>query len=162
MPRIMTSAFTMLCCRLNPCRGRDGPHRRFAAFTDQIDRFRFLMEQETPIEDVIEEILSSTGYREELMEEGEVEANARLENIDELVNKAASYSEEAEEPTLSGFLEEVALVADVDSVSELEDRVVLMTLTCSKRTGVFFRLHERHGRRAVSQFPVHFRKRRCH
>ena len=67
---------------------------KIAAFTAQIDRFRFLMEQETPIEDVIEEILSSTGYREELMEEGEVEANARLENIDELVNKAASYWEE--------------------------------------------------------------------
>lgn len=105
---------------------------KIAAFTAQIDRFRFLMEQETPIEDVIEEILSSTGYREELMEEGEVEANARLENIDELVNKAASYWEEAEEPTLSGFLEEVALVADVDSVSELEDRVVLMTLHAAK------------------------------
>ena len=66
------------------------------------------------------------------MEEGETEAQTRLENIDELINKAASYWEEAEEPTLSGFLEEVALVADVDSLSDQEERVILMTLHSAK------------------------------
>ena len=55
-----------------------------------------------------------------------------MENIEELVNKAAAYWETAEDPTLDGFLEEVALVADVDSLDESEDRVVLMTLHSAK------------------------------
>ena len=101
-------------------------------FTDQIGSFRRMLEEETPIQDVIEEILISTGYKAELMEEGEVEAEARLENIEELTNKAVAYWENAEEPTLNGFLEEVALVADIDSMGDSEDRVVLMTLHSAK------------------------------
>ena len=67
------------------------------------------------IQNVITDILESTGYKAELMEEGEVEAETRLENISELSNKAVAYWEDAEEPT-HGFLEEVALVADIDSM----------------------------------------------
>ena len=84
------------------------------------------------IQNVITDILESTGYKAELMEEGEVEAETRLENISELSNKAVAYWEDAEEPTLDGFLEEVALVADIDSMDESEDRVVLMTLHSAK------------------------------
>ena len=105
---------------------------KIQGFTEEIGRLRLLLEEGTPVEDVIQETIDSTGYREELMEEGETEAQTRLENIDELINKAASYWEEAEEPTLSGFLEEVALVADVDSLSDQEERVVLMTLHSAK------------------------------
>ncbi|MBE5971087.1 MAG: DNA helicase PcrA [Lachnoclostridium sp.] len=101
-------------------------------FTDEIGRFRRMLREGEAIQDVIEEIVNSTGYREELLEEGEVEAETRLQNIDELVSKAVSYWEDAEEPTLDGFLEEVALVADIDSVDESEDRVILMTLHAAK------------------------------
>ncbi len=101
-------------------------------FVDQILHFRHMLREGKPIRDVIEEILNSTGYKEELQEEGEVEAQSRLENIEELVNKAAAYWEGEEDPTLEGFLEEVALVADVDSLDESEDRLVLMTLHSAK------------------------------
>ena len=64
--------------------------------------------------------------------EGTDEAQARIENIDELVSKAAAYEESEETPTLSGFLEEVALVADIDNLQEGSDYVVLMTLHSAK------------------------------
>ena len=101
-------------------------------FTDEIGRFRKNLKDGMAIQDVITDILESTGYKAELMEEGEVEAETRLENISELSNKAVAYWEDAEEPTLDGFLEEVALVADIDSMDESEDRVVLMTLHSAK------------------------------
>jgi len=101
-------------------------------FTDEIGNFRRMLRDGESIQDVIEAILEETGYREELREEGEVESETRLENISELVNKAVSYWEDAEEPSLDGFLEEVALVADIDSMDDSEDRVVLMTLHSAK------------------------------
>ena len=94
---------------------------KIGVFTDQISEFRKMLKEETPIKDVIEAILDKTGYRDELKEEGEVEAESRMENIEELINKAVSYWESAEEPSLSAFLEEVALVADIDSMDESED-----------------------------------------
>ena len=85
------------------------------------------------ISDLMQLILDMTGYEEELKEEGEVEFAARKENIDELLSKIASYEESCEDyPSLSGFLEEVALVADIDSLDENSDYVVLMTLHSAK------------------------------
>ena len=84
------------------------------------------------IRELLESILEETGYRQELILEGTEEAKARLENIDELVSKAKDYDENAEEPSLSGFLEEVALVADIDNLEEESNHVVLMTLHSAK------------------------------
>ena len=84
------------------------------------------------LEELIEEILDRTGYSQELKEEDTDEAKARLENIDEFISKAVSYEEGEEHPTLSGFLEEVALVADIDSLEESDNRVLLMTLHSAK------------------------------
>lgn len=81
---------------------------------------------------LILELLERTGYVDELEEEGTDEAQARIENIDELISKISSYEEGEENPTLSGFLEEVALVADIDSLDENSDYVVLMTLHSAK------------------------------
>lgn len=81
---------------------------------------------------VLEEVLEQTGYVRELEAEDTPEAQARIENIDELMNKAVSYEQENEEPTLGGFLEEVALVADIDSLAEDQNYVVLMTLHSAK------------------------------
>ena len=84
------------------------------------------------MQDLIQAILDKTGYAEDLKNEDTDEAKARLENIDEFINKAVTYEEGAEEPNLSGFLEEVALVADIDSVEDGDNRVLLMTLHSAK------------------------------
>ncbi len=84
------------------------------------------------VEDLLKEILEDTGYSEELEAEGSEESRARIENIDELISKAVSYRETAENPSLSGFLEEVALVADIDNLEEGSDYVALMTLHSAK------------------------------
>ena len=84
------------------------------------------------LEELIEEILEKTGYSQELKDEDTDESKARLENIDEFISKAVSYETAEEHPTLSGFLEEVALVADIDSLDESDNRVLLMTLHSAK------------------------------
>ena len=90
--------------------------------------------EELSVAELLEDILEVTGYRRELELEGTDEADARIENINELISKAASYEENCmdEPPTLSGFLEEVALVADIDDLDEDENRVLLMTLHSAK------------------------------
>lgn len=100
-------------------------------FTEQIEDFKKRFSGGS-LKELIEAILEETGYRKEIEAEGEVEAETRLQNIEELINKAVSYSETAEEPTLDGFLEEVALVAEVDNMDDSENRVVLMTLHSAK------------------------------
>ena len=84
------------------------------------------------VSELLKEIIEETGYVRELEAEGTDEAEARIENIDELISKAAAYEEAQEQPTLSGFLEEVALVADIDGLEEGSDYVVLMTLHSAK------------------------------
>ena len=84
------------------------------------------------VSELLQEIIEETGYVRELEAENTEEAQQRMENIDELISKAVIYEESEEEPTLSGFLEEVALVADIDSVDETQDYVVLMTLHSAK------------------------------
>lgn len=80
------------------------------------------------VADLLQEVIETTGYVRELEAEGTDEAEARIENIDELISKAVDYAEGEEAPTLNGFLENVALVADIDSFDENSDYVVLMTL----------------------------------
>lgn len=82
--------------------------------------------------ELLSAIIEETGYVRDLKAENTDEAESRIENIDELMSKVAAYEEEHENPTLSGFLEEVALVADIDSVDENSDYVVLMTLHSAK------------------------------
>lgn len=90
--------------------------------------------EELSLTELMDDILEVTGYKKELELEDTDEAKARIENIDELISKIASYEENCidEPPTLSGFLEEVALVADIDSVDDDENRVLLMTLHSAK------------------------------
>lgn len=84
------------------------------------------------VTELLRELIEETGYVKELEAEGTDEAQARIENIDELISKAASYEESEEQPTLGGFLEEVALVADIDGLEEGNEYVVLMTLHSAK------------------------------
>lgn len=84
------------------------------------------------VADLLREVIDETGYVKELEAEGTEEAEARIENIDELLSKVVAYEEGEDQPTLSGFLEEVALVADIDNLDAGSDYVVLMTLHSAK------------------------------
>ena len=106
---------------------------KIGTFIGQMESFRARAQSEDyTIQDLIEGIMDETGYQQELEAEGEVESQTRLENIEELVNKAVSYEEDSEHPTLDEFLEQVALVADIDNMDESENRVTLMTLHSAK------------------------------
>ena len=108
---------------------------KLESFVALIEHFKTDAE-DMSISDLLIEIIEETGYIESLQAEDMVEAETRIENIDELLSKVAAYEEECEdrnEPaSLSGFLEEVALVADIDSLDEDTDYVVLMTLHSAK------------------------------
>ena len=84
------------------------------------------------VTELLNDIIEQTGYVKELEAEDTDEARERIENIDELISKAAAYEETEENVTLSGFLEEVALVADIDSMDEGGSKVLLMTLHSAK------------------------------
>ena len=108
----------------------------------KLDSFAALIEyfkgrsEDSGVTDLLTEVIEKTGYTESLEADDPEELEARVQNIDELVSKAAVYeescSDRGERPTLSGFLEEVALVADIDSVAEDRDYVILMTLHSAK------------------------------
>ena len=117
---------------------------------NMIDVFRAQSEYIT-LAELLQNVLDETGYVKELEAESTEEAQGRIENIDELMNKVIAYEEAEEEPTLSGFLENVALVADIDSLNEAEDYVMLMTLHSAKGTGVPIRIYVWNGRRAFSK-----------
>ena len=116
---------------LVPGLGRSG--QKIQRFVEQIDELRQVEEASGgDVSQVIQAVLNKIGYEEYLKEEGEVESQTRMENVEELISKAVSYSQSAEEPSLGDFLEQVALVADVDRMDENEDRVTLMTLHSAK------------------------------
>ena len=108
---------------------------KLESFVALIEHFK-AEEEHMTLTELMDEIIGMTGYVEELQADTDIEAESRLENIEELRNKIASYEEacldEGAKPTLSGFLEEVALVADIDSLEEDTDYVVLMTLHSAK------------------------------
>ncbi|EGG83808.1 ATP-dependent DNA helicase PcrA [Lachnospiraceae bacterium 2_1_46FAA] len=106
---------------------------KIESFVALIEHFKEQSEKMS-LSQLMEEIIEMTGYIESLEAESEIEAETRIENIEELKSKIIAYEEscEDEKPTLSGFLEEVALVADVDTLDENSDYVVLMTLHSAK------------------------------
>ena len=100
-------------------------------FVNMIQAFRSKQEFYS-LSELVKDILETTGYVKELEESDEEDAADRIENIDELISKVAAYEETHDEPTLSEFLEEVALVADIDRVDGEDNRVLLMTLHSAK------------------------------
>ncbi|MCI8885400.1 MAG: DNA helicase PcrA [Dorea sp.] len=108
---------------------------KLESFTALIEHYK-ADAQEMSVSDLMKEIIEETGYIESLENEDAEEAEARMENIDELISKIVAYEEmcgDMDMPaTLGGFLEEVALVADIDSLDENSDYVVLMTLHSAK------------------------------
>lgn len=105
--------------------------KKINGFADLIREFRRKM-QEGSLEELFKCITDETGYIANLKAEGTEEAEGRIENINELLNKVVTYEQEAEEASLSELLEEIALVADIDNLEDSDNRVVLMTLHSAK------------------------------
>ena len=104
---------------------------KLATFVDMIRELRDKAES-SGIGELIEYILERTDYEEYLRNDDEESAGDRLANIDELITKAVAYEDTHDEPSLSEFLEEIALVADIDNVDGSDDRVLLMTFHSAK------------------------------
>ena len=120
-------------CRAQAVPGLGKAADKILKFTALIEDFRERIRYEDySIRELIEDVLDESGYQKELEAEGEIEYQTRLENIEELINKAVSFERDHDEGTLSEFLEEVALVADVDRMDDSENRVTLMTLHSAK------------------------------
>lgn len=100
-------------------------------FVFLIQYFRNHLEEYT-IAELIKEIVEKIEYAEYLQNNDEESAEDRLANVDELITKAVNYQETHEDPSLTEFLEEVALVADIDNVNSDDNRVLLMTLHSAK------------------------------
>ncbi|MCR5344856.1 MAG: UvrD-helicase domain-containing protein [Lachnospiraceae bacterium] len=111
--------------------GLSAAAKKIKPFVDLIEELRELLKTGN-IELTVEKLLEKTGYVDELVIENTDESKARIENIDEFISKVVDYEKNVENPTLSGFLEEVALVAEIDSLDEDADYAVLMTLHGAK------------------------------
>ena len=97
-------------------------------FHKAIVKCRSLLENGMGVSGLIEYILEDMAYKDYIMLEGEIEGQTRLENIAELMNKANDYDSKS----LDVFLEEVALISDIDKLDENKKRVTLMTLHAAK------------------------------
>lgn len=100
-------------------------------FVTMIQSFRSKLEF-YGLEDLIRDVIETTGYVAELEASNEEDAESRIENIDELISKIVAFEEAHDHPTLGEFLEEVALVADIDNVESGSNKVLLMTLHSAK------------------------------
>ena len=103
------------------------------SFVSLIEHFRMKLRGEMySLEDMTQELLDITGYVRELEAEDTDEANGRIENIESLMNKIVQYEEDNNGGTLNDLLEDIALVADIDTVSDDAEQVLLMTLHSAK------------------------------
>lgn len=118
-------------CHADEIRGLGKAEGKLRAFVNMIQVFRSRLSYYS-LKELMHDILDTTNYINEMDVDDEIEAQSRIDNIDELINKVVAYEEANDEPSLSLFLEEVALVADIDRVSGEDDRVLLMTLHSAK------------------------------
>jgi DNA helicase-2/ATP-dependent DNA helicase PcrA len=107
------------------------PARKLGAFVELLDRLRAAAPGLGPA-GLAEKVLEDSGYRDALAEEATLEAEGRIENLLELIGQMREYEREAEEPSLSGFLERVALASDVDGYDPDKGAVSLMTVHTAK------------------------------
>ena len=116
-----------------------------AASGRAVTQFRTVMESlmatasDADVATIVEAVLDRTGYLEALEAERTIEASGRIENLEELIGVAREYDAAAEEPSLSGFLQEISLYSDQDAIRDEDDggQVTLMTLHNAK--GLEFR-----------------------
>ena len=106
--------------------------RALGRFMSTMVRLRERMETEPPVGELLDELLRETGYFDALEAERTIEAQGRLENLEELVRVAREYDAMAEQGSVGEFLQQIALIADVDSLRDDEGLVTLMTLHNAK------------------------------
>ncbi len=109
-----------------------GPKSRagLKRFYDLVQSFSHLVSG--PPSPVVNKVIEDSGYKKMLEDEGGPEARMRLENLEELINAAAEYELESEDPSLAGFLEKVSLESDIDRYNPEEGSLILMTLHSAK------------------------------
>ncbi len=118
-------------CQVDDIPGIGKSASRLDAFVTMIQSFRSKVEY-YGLEGLIKDVIETTGYVSELEASDDEDAEDRIENIDELISKMVSFETAHGEPTLGEFLEEVALVADIDNVEAGNNKVLLMTLHSAK------------------------------
>ena len=105
---------------------------KFLQFSALIEDLAKLLDDGMSLPEFYDEVVSRTGYAEMLTAKQTEENKTRLENVRELKSSIHSYLENAEEPTLAGFLEEIALYTDIEQYNEADDAVVMMTMHSAK------------------------------
>ncbi len=123
--------FYECCIRAEEILGHGKATEKIEDFVRLISMFKSKLEFIT-LEQLVNDIIDRTGYEEMLEESDPEDAEERMQNIGELVTKVVAFEEQYDKPTLSQFLEEVALVADIDRVDDDADMVMLMTLHSAK------------------------------
>ena len=118
-------------CEADQIRGLGRAETKIRGFVNLIEVLRSGLSSYT-LPDLIKSLLERIDYAEYLRDQDEESAEDRLGNVDELITKAAVYEETHDEPSLSEFLEEIMLVADIDNVEDGDNRVLLMTLHSAK------------------------------
>jgi DNA helicase-2/ATP-dependent DNA helicase PcrA len=101
-------------------------------FMSTMERLRERAESNAPVGDLVQELLSETGYIDALQAERTIEAQGRIENLEELVQVAREYDATAQEGSLTQFLEQISLLADADNLRDDEGLVTLMTIHNAK------------------------------
>ena len=104
---------------------------KFKKFTDLIQSMQRLA-GEVPLPEFYETLIQESGYAAMLTEKKDQESRTRLENVHELTSSISGYLDHAEDPSLGGFLDEVALYTDLDSVEDGDNCVTLMTMHAAK------------------------------
>ncbi|MCM1136584.1 MAG: UvrD-helicase domain-containing protein [Clostridium sp.] len=118
-------------CQAEEIPGMGRTAGKIRPFVTMIQAFKGKMEF-YGLSDLIKDVIETTGYVKELEASDDDDAEGRIENIDELISKIVSFEEVHNQPTLREFLEEVALVADIDNVENGSNKVLLMTLHSAK------------------------------
>lgn len=111
-----------------------GLTRVFSNSRDFIEQIEYLKSKkdELKISDLIKETLNKTGYTKALENENSVEAETRIENLEEFLTVAIEFEEESADNTLAEFLENITLSSDIDGMEDKDDSVTLMTLHSAK------------------------------
>lgn len=100
-------------------------------FIEQIEYLKF-KKDELKISDLIKETLNKTGYTKALENENSVEAETRIENLEEFLTVAIEFEEESADNTLAEFLENITLSSDIDGMEDQDNSITLMTLHSAK------------------------------
>lgn len=119
---------------LKDCEGYDELRKaagRITQFTELIDGLRALSAQ-IPLDEFYDQVAEKSGYTRMLTEKNTIENTTRLENVNELKSNILTFLKDSEEPTLSAFLDEIALYTDMEQYDAGSESVVLMTMHSAK------------------------------